>query len=92
MKCDDRYCVVVRWYENGIGWMNSWRLPDGAVAPVQKPWPTPLGSVELKNPEGRISVVNALASCIEPADIPSEVFALACGTAKDCPMLKGGAD
>jgi hypothetical protein len=87
VKHDGHYCVVVRRCPYGVGWVNSWRLHDRLIR--QAIWPMPLDMVELKDPTGHTYVVNALAGNIEPADIPPEVFELACGKAKNCPMMKG---
>lgn len=90
VKHAGRYCVVVQRYLLGAGWVNSWRLRDGR--PTEMPWPKSLCAVELKDSDGSTRLVDVLAGGIEPADIPPEVFALACGRAKDCPMMKGGAE
>lgn len=86
VKHDGRYSVVVRRCTQS-GWMNHWHIRNRM--PVQDVWPLPLCAIELKDPDGRTCVVDALAENIEPADIPPEVFALACGKAKNCPMVKG---
>lgn len=90
VKYDSHYCVVVSRCPAGMGWVNSWRFRHGL--PKLDPWPQRLSTVELKDPNGHRYVVNALADSIEPTDIPPEIFALACGKAKDCPMMKGGAE
>lgn len=87
VKYGGRYCMVVRRETRNMGWTNSWRVRNGK--PVQRTWPNPACAVELKDPDGRAYTVNALTESLEPADIPPEVFALACGRAKDCPMMKG---
>lgn len=87
VKHDGRYCVVVRRCPSGVDWEKGWRIRGGE--PTQMPWPRPLSTVELKDPDGRTYVVSALAENIEPADIPPEVFALACEKANGCPMMKG---
>lgn len=89
VKFDGRYCVVVRRFL-GMSWVDNWRMRDGM--PTQEPWPQPLDTVELKDSDGRTSFADALAGSIEPADIPPEIFALACGKAKDCPMMNGGCE
>lgn len=89
VKHDGRYCVVVRRCPGGVDWEDSWRLRYGMPALV--PWPQRLTTVELKDPDGCTYIVNALAGNIEPADIPPEIFALACEKAKGCPMMRGGA-
>lgn len=91
VKHNGRYCVVTRWCPDGISWANSWRMRNGV--PKQERWPMQMNTIELKYPDGRRTcIVNVLDKDmnIEPADIPHEVFALACGKAKDCPMMKGG--
>lgn len=88
VKHDGRYCVVTRWRSRAVTWMDSWRLRNGEV--VNIPWPREIREVELKDSGGKVSFVDVLGGSIEPADIPPEVFALACGKAKDCPMMKGG--
>lgn len=90
VKSDGRYCVVSRRCPCGIDWVKSWRLRNGR--PVQESWPQPMTDVELKDSNGKVFIVDALAGVVEPADIPPEVFALACEKAKGCPMLKGGRD
>lgn len=87
VKNDGHYCMVVRRETRNQGWVNSWRVRDGK--PVHIVWPLPACVVELKYPDGRVYAVNALAKSIEPADIPSEVFALACERATNCPMIRG---
>lgn len=89
VKVNGLYCMVQK-RMHGTTWVNSWRLRNGKPAHVS--WPQSLSTVELKYPDGRTCTVNALAKGIEPADIPPEVFALACGKAKGCPMMKGGYD
>lgn len=88
VKHDGRYCVVTRRCPDGVKWVNSWRLRCGM--PTLGLWPQRLNTVELKDPDGHTYTVSALAGNTEPADIPPEVFTLACGKAKDCPMMKGG--
>lgn len=85
-----RYCVVVRRRTREVTWVNSWRIRCGM--PVQDSWPQPVTMVELKDADGRVSIPDALCESIAPADIPPEIFALACGKAKDCPMMKGGCE
>lgn len=87
VKYDGHYCVVVQRCPTGISWVYRWRLRNGMT--VQDTWPQEVNAVKLKDPYDREYIVNALAEAIEPADIPSEVFALACRKAKDCPMMKG---
>ena len=90
VKHDGQYCVVTRWYPEGISWSNRWRLRNGV--PTQETWPMQVKMIELKYHDGRHSgAVDALDKNIEPADIPPEVFALACEKAKGCPMMRGGA-
>ena len=90
VKYNGRYCVVVRRETRNMGYVNSWRVRNGK--PVQRTWPQPACAVELKDPDGHVHTMNALSAGIEPADIPPEVFALACGRAKNCPMVKGDAE
>ena len=90
VKYSGVYCVVARRRTREVTWVNSWRLRNGM--PVQEPWPQPMREVELKDPDGKVFIVDVLNGSVEPADIPPEVFALACGRAKDCPMMKGGRD
>ena len=90
VKLDGRYCLVVRRCPGGVDWEENWRLRYGMPAMV--PWPKQLSTVELKDTNGRTYTVSALAGNIEPADIPSEIFALACEKAKNCPMMKGGVE
>ena len=82
----DRYCVVVRRRTHAVTWVSSWRLRNGM--PTEVSWPQPVTSVELKDAGGKSIVVDALCGSVVPAAIPPEVFALACGRAKDCPMMK----
>lgn len=90
VKYDGRYCVVSRRLTRDVGWVNSWVVEDDVV--VQRARPQPMSAVVLKEADGSEHTVNALDDAIEPADIPPEVFALACGKARGCPMLKGGRD
>lgn len=90
VKFDGRYCMVVRRRTHEVTWTTEWRLRRGA--PTVVAWPREVRSVELKDPSGNVFIVDALCASIEPSDIPPEVFALACGRAKDCPMMKGGAE
>lgn len=90
VKYGGRYHVVVRRCPRGVDWEDVWRLRNGM--PSRESWPRPASAVELKDPDGRALVVDALAAGVEPADIPPEVFSLACGKAKGCPMMKGGAE
>lgn len=87
VKRDGRYCIVVRRDTCNMGWVNSWRIRNGK--PVQVAWPQSVCEVELKDSDGRLSISHALNKDIEPADIPPEVFALACAKASDCPMMRG---
>jgi hypothetical protein len=79
------YCLVKD--RTDPSWCNAWRVVDGTVR--QAEWPQPLCTINLEFPDGHEGYCNAEDSDLEPADIPPEVFALACGRAKDCPMLKG---
>ena len=88
VKYDGRYSVVGARLtgKDRVSWGSKWRL-DGDV-PVLADWPKPLDALSVKDADGRVFNVYGLGR-IESADIPPEVFALACGKAKDCPMLKG---
>lgn len=88
VKYNGRYCMVTKRCPSGVDWEGSWRFRYGM--PVLEAWPKRLNTVELKDSDGKVSIVDVLCGSIEPADIPPEVFALACGKAKDCPMMKGG--
>lgn len=88
VKYNGRYCVVTRRCPSGVDWEDSWRFRYGM--PVLEAWPKRLNTVELKNSDGTVFIIDVLNGVVEPADIPPEVFALACGKAKDCPMMKGG--
>lgn len=90
VKWDKGYAVVSARLTHNIGWVNHCHVVSASL--TNDDWPQPMKVVEMKTPDGQTHVVNALAKNIEPADIPPEVFALACGRAKDCPMLKGGPD
>lgn len=87
VKFKGHYCVVNRRCTYDMNWANRWRLRNGTV--VHERWPSLLTKVELKDFAGKVSIVDALHESIEPADIPPEVFALACGKAKSCPMMNG---
>lgn len=87
VKFKGHYCVVDRRRTHGVAWTTHWCLRNGTV--VSEPWPTPVCEVELKDFNGKVSFVDVLDGSIEPADIPLEVFALACGKAKGCPMMNG---
>lgn len=88
VKYNGRYCAVVRRRTREVTWAISWRLRNGKI--VREPWPSPMCEVELKDSNGKVFIVDALCGSIEPADIPPEVFALACEKSKGCPMMKGG--
>lgn len=90
VMCSDRYYVVVQRLTNEVVWENCWRLRNGTFA--REPWPSSMCNVELKDSAGQVSSVDVLCGSIEPADIPTEVFTLACARAKDCPIMKGGAE
>lgn len=87
VKFNGHYCVVSHIYIYGMTWVKHWRLRNGTV--VHERWPNPLTKVELKDPAGKTFIVDALHGSIEPTDIPPEVFALACGKAKGCPLMNG---
>ena len=88
VKYAGRYCLVKE--RMAPGWCTTWRVVDGTVQ--QAIWPQPLCGLKLEYPDGSDHYINAEDGSLEPADIPPEVFALACGRAKDCPMMKGGAE
>lgn len=88
VKYDGRYCVVTRWNPDGISRANCWCIRNGA--PTQETLPMPMTMIGLKDSNGHTRIADALSKSLEPADIPPEIFALACGKAKDCPMMKGG--
>lgn len=90
VKLGDRYCVVVRRCTHEVTWTNEWRIRNGI--PVKEAWPRPVTEVELKDASGTTTIVNAICDSVVPADIPPEVFALACGRARECPIMKGGCE
>lgn len=90
VKYDGRYCVVADRLTGGMGWVNKWRI-TGAV-PAREEWPQTLAALDVREADGRTRCLNGLDNGLKPADIPPEVFALACGRAKDCPMMNGGAE
>lgn len=90
VKYKGRYCVVVRQPNYAAGWERKWRITN--ITPALEDWPLPLTTLGVKDADGRVCSLRGLDASLEPADIPPEVFALACGRAKDCPILKGGRD
>ena len=88
VKHNGRYCVVAERITRSVSWTEKWRIVNGV--PRLGSWPQPMAAVVLKEADGSRHSVNAFD--LEPADIPPEVFALVCGRAKDCPMMKGGRD
>lgn len=88
VKYNGRYCVVMNQLIVVPAWESKWRILD--KKPRATDWPSQTTTLDVKEADGRIHCVNGLDGGLEPADIPPEVFALACGKAKDCPMLKGG--
>ena len=80
------YCLVKD--RTDPSWCNSWQVVAGAVQQVERPQPS--CCFNLGFPDGRIVCCNAGDSDLAPAEIPPEVFALACSRAKDCPMMKNG--
>lgn len=88
VKYDGCYCIVTHWHTEGTSWAKSWRMRNGV--PTQETWPTQMNTIELKDSYGRTRIVNVLSKDLEPADIPPEVFAIACSKAKVCPMMRGG--
>lgn len=87
VKYNGQYCVVIGRRLRNMVWSTKWRLVDGT--PELRDWPKTITAVKLKDTAGEVSIVDVLGGSIEPADIPPEIFALACGKAKDCPMMKG---
>lgn len=90
VKHAGHYCVVTQRCPTGITWANDWRVRNGTV--VQEPWPQAIRTVKLKDPYDRTYIVDVLSEDIEPAEIPPEVFALACEKAKGCPLMRGGTE
>lgn len=88
VKYNGTYCVVRERHEPS--WIDSWRIV-GDIAQEAR-WPQPMCSIEVEHPDGSKHCYNAEDGGLEPADIPPEVFALACGRAKDCPIMKGGSN
>lgn len=90
VKWGKGYGVVSARLTRDVSWVNQWRVVSASL--MEDAWPQPMRAVEIKTPDGLTHAMNALDGALGPADIPPEVFALACGRAKDCPMLKGGRD
>lgn len=88
VKHKGRYCVVRRKLDPT--WESTWCVMCGSVREAMRP--KPLKSLHLEHPDGSVRSLNAEDEGLEPADIPPEVFALACGRARECPMLKEGGD
>lgn len=88
VKYGGKYGVVAARIEKGLGWAARYAVRRACL--VHEKWPQPMNAVIVKTADGLERSTNALD--LEPADFPPEVFALACGRAKDCPMLKGGRD
>lgn len=84
------YGVVSARLTQRVDWVNRWHVVSASL--TKNAWPQPMKSIEVKAPDGQVRAIDALDTELEPADIPPEVFALACGRAKDCPMLKGERD
>lgn len=89
VRFGDRYYVVIRRRTRELTWESSWRIRNGRPVNLVG-WPKPVTEVELKDSSGKVIIVDVLRGSVEPADIPLEVFALACEKAKGCPMMKGG--
>lgn len=87
VKWDKGYGVVSARLTHGVGWVNHWHVVSASR--TQNPWPQPMTMVQVKTPDGQAHTVNALDDGLEPSDIPPEIFALACGKARECPMLNG---
>lgn len=85
VKYKGQFCLVKE--REPASWCNAWRVIDGTVQHVE--WPLAICAIKLEFPDGHTSNYSAESSDLEPADIPPEVFALACKRAKDCPMIKG---
>ena len=90
VKWDQGYGVILARRTRNVNWVDHWHVVS--TSRVQGVWPQPMKAVEVKTTDGRTHMVEALSGTVGPADIPPEVFALACGRAKDCPMMKGGAE
>lgn len=88
VKYNGQYCVVRRKFDPR--WELSWCVVDGVVREVRRP--TPLRNVTVEFPDGRTTLISADDGGLVPADIPPEVFALACGRAKDCLMMNRGTE
>lgn len=88
VEFDGHYCVVARRRTREVPWEDRWRMR--CETPAIERWPRPATMIELKDPRGKVFIVDALCKSVVPADIPSEIFALACGNAKKCPMFKEG--
>lgn len=81
---DGAYAVVVRRCYPSI--CRCWRVrTDGTVA--NDVVPQSCWQVEVRFADGKTSCTDALK--LKPADIPAEIFALACEKAANCPMMKG---
>lgn len=65
------------------------RILEELVVPCVRR-PASLRRLSVEYPDGSVHSIDAEDEGLEPADIPPEVFALACGRAKGCPMMKGG--
>ena len=85
VKYKGEFCLVKN--RPAPSWCNTWRVVDGTVQETERP--RPICGLTLEFPDGHTTSCNASDEGLEPAGIPPEVFALACGRAKDCPMMKG---
>ena len=90
VKYNGHYCVVAERLTRNVEWGIKWRV-TGAI-PMKEDWPKAMTALNVREANGRLRYVDGLDIHLEQADIPPEVFALACGKANDCPMLKGGHD
>ena len=89
VKYDESYCVVTSWQVRSPDCnQRGWRMSGSIV--VCEDYPEQARCVNIRLTDGRTSTVNVENKSLKPADIPPEVFALACDRAKDCPMMKGG--
>lgn len=87
VKYNGQYCVVTSRHIRDVTWLSKWRLSDGM--PEMRDWPKSIIAVKLKDSVGKVSIVDVLSGYIEPADVPPEIFALACEQAKNCPTENG---
>ena len=86
VKHGDTYCVVAG--RNPPRVAPAFRV-EGSEVRQEDAVRTDDYCVLLRDPLGKTRTVNVESADLMPADIPPEVFMLACGKAKDCPMMKG---